>query len=132
MPWRDDRGTVQVNTEYRIGFNSALGPYKGGLRLCTSVTLSILKLVGVEPVFKNALTGLPLGGGKGGSDFNPRGKFDIVIENFCQGFMVGLYNHISANTDVPVGDIGVGAREKHPMPVALPVPDLKWRKIALK
>ena len=111
VPWRDDTGTIQVNTGYRIGFNSALGPYKGGLRFHASVTLSILKFLGFEQIFKNALTGLPLGGGKGGSDFNPRGKSNIEIENFCQSFMVGLYKHIGPNTDVPAGDIGVGARE---------------------
>jgi len=111
VPWRDDTGTIHVNTGYRIGFNSALGPYKGGLRFHASVTLSILKFLGFEQIFKNALTGLPLGGGKGGSDFNPRGKSDIEIENFCQSFMVGLYKHIGPNTDVPAGDIGVGARE---------------------
>lgn len=111
VPWRDDRGTIQVNTGYRIGFNSALGPYKGGLRFHASVTLSILKFLGFEQIFKNALTGLPMGGGKGGSDFSPRGKSDIEIENFCQSFMVGLYKHIGPDTDVPAGDIGVGARE---------------------
>jgi len=111
VPWRDANGTIQVNTGYRIGFNSALGPYKGGLRFHASVTLSILKFLGFEQVFKNALTGLPMGGGKGGSDFSPRGKSDIEIENFCQSFMVGLYKHIGPDTDVPAGDIGVGARE---------------------
>ena len=111
VPWRDGSGTIQVNTGYRVGFNSALGPYKGGLRFHASVTLSILKFLGFEQVFKNALTGLPMGGGKGGSDFNPRGKTDIEIENFCQSFMVGLYKHIGPDTDVPAGDIGVGARE---------------------
>ena len=111
VPWRDDKGIIRINTGYRIGFNSALGPYKGGLRFHSSVTLSILKFLGFEQMFKNALTGLPMGGGKGGSDFNPRGKSDIEIENFCQSFMVGLYQHIGPNTDVPAGDIGVGARE---------------------
>lgn len=111
VPWRDQSGTIRVNTGYRIGFNSALGPYKGGLRFHASVTLSMLKFLGFEQVFKNALTGLPMGGGKGGSDFNPRGKSDIEIENFCQSFMVGLYRHIGPDTDVPAGDIGVGARE---------------------
>lgn len=111
VPWRDDSGTIQVNTGYRIGFNSALGPYKGGLRFHSSVTLSILKFLGFEQIFKNALTGLSLGGGKGGSDFNPRGKSDIEIENFCQSFMAGLFQHIGADTDVPAGDIGVGIRE---------------------
>jgi len=111
VPWRDSSGTIQVSTGYRIGFNSALGPYKGGLRFHASVNLSILKFLGFEQVFKNALTGLPMGGGKGGSDFNPRGKSDVEIENFCQSFMVGLYKHIGPDTDVPAGDIGVGARE---------------------
>ncbi len=111
VPWRDDTGKIQVNTGYRIGFNSALGPYKGGLRFHSSVTLSILKFLGFEQVFKNALTGMALGGGKGGSDFNPRGRSDREIENFCQSFMSGLFNHIGPNTDVPAGDIGVGARE---------------------
>ncbi len=111
VPWRDDSGTIQVNTGYRIGFNSALGPYKGGLRFHSSVTLSILKFLGFEQIFKNALTGLSLGGGKGGSDFSPRGKSNIEIENFCQSFMVGLYKHIGPDTDVPAGDIGVGSRE---------------------
>jgi glutamate dehydrogenase (NADP+) len=111
VPWRDDAGNIQVNTGYRIGFNSALGPYKGGLRFHSSVTLSILKFLAFEQVFKNALTGMPLGGGKGGSDFNPRGRSDREIENFCHSFMTGLYNHIGPNTDVPAGDIGVGARE---------------------
>jgi glutamate dehydrogenase (NADP+) len=111
VPWRDDTGSIQVNTGYRIGFNSALGPYKGGLRFHASVNLSILKFLGFEQIFKNALTGMSLGGGKGGSDFNPRGRSDREIENFCQSFMTGLYNHIGPNTDVPAGDIGVGARE---------------------
>ncbi len=111
VPWRDSNGGIQVNTGYRIGFNSALGPYKGGLRFHASVTLSILKFLGFEQMFKNALTSLPMGGGKGGSDFNPRGKSEIEIENFCQSFMVGLYKHIGPDTDVPAGDIGVGARE---------------------
>ncbi len=111
VPWRDDAGSIQVNTGYRIGFNSALGPYKGGLRFHSSVTLSILKFLGFEQIFKNALTGLSLGGGKGGSDFNPRGKSNVEIENFCQSFMVGLYKHLGPDTDVPAGDIGVGARE---------------------
>ena len=111
VPWRDDTGAIHINTGYRIGFNSALGPYKGGLRFHSSVTLSILKFLGFEQMFKNALTGMLLGGGKGGSDFDPRGKSDIEIENFCQSFMSGLYTHIGPNTDVPAGDIGVGARE---------------------
>ena len=111
VPWRDDKGNIQVNTGYRIGFNSTLGPYKGGLRFHPSVTLSIFKFLGFEQTFKNALTGLPLGGGKGGSDFNPKGRSNNEIENFCQSFMTSLYNHIGPNTDVPAGDIGVGARE---------------------
>ena len=111
VPWRDDTGTIHVNTGYRVGFNSALGPYKGGLRFHPSVNLGIFKFLGFEQTFKNALTGLPLGGGKGGSDFNPRGRSDSEIENFCQSFMTGLYTHIGPNTDVPAGDIGVGARE---------------------
>lgn len=111
VPWKDDQGNIQVNTGYRVGFNSALGPYKGGLRFHSSVTLSILKFLGFEQTFKNALTGLPLGGGKGGSDFNPRGRSDNEIENFCQSFMTGLYQHIGPSTDVPAGDIGVGTRE---------------------
>jgi glutamate dehydrogenase (NADP+) len=111
VPWRDDNGSVQVNIGYRIGFNSALGPYKGGLRFHPSVRLSTFKFLGFEQTFKNALTGMALGGGKGGSDFNPRGRSDNEIENFCQSFMTGLFQHIGANTDVPAGDIGVGARE---------------------
>jgi len=111
VPWKDDTGNIHVNTGYRIGFNSALGPYKGGLRFHPSVNLGILKFLGFEQTFKNALTGLPLGGGKGGSDFNPRGRSDNEIENFCQSFMTSLYNHIGPNTDVPAGDIGVGSRE---------------------
>ncbi len=111
VPWRDDRGEIQVNTGYRVGFNSALGPYKGGLRFHASVTLGILKFLGFEQTFKNALTGLPLGGGKGGSDFSPRGRSDSEIEKFCQSFMNSLYHHIGPNTDIPAGDIGVGARE---------------------
>lgn len=111
VPWRDDTGRKRVNTGYRIQFNSALGPCKGGLRFHSSVTLSILKFLGFEQIFKNALTGLSLGGGKGGSNFNPRGKSDREIEEFCQSFMTGLYRHIGESTDVPAGDIGVGARE---------------------
>lgn len=111
VPWKDDRGNIHVNIGYRIGFNSALGPYKGGLRFHPSVNLGIFKFLGFEQTFKNALTGLPLGGGKGGSDFNPRGRSDNEIENFCQSFMTGLYQHIGPNTDVPAGDIGVGSRE---------------------
>ena len=111
VPWRDDSGNIQVNTGYRIGFNSALGPYKGGLRFHPSVTLGTFKFLGFEQTFKNALTGLPLGGGKGGSDFSPRGRSDSEIEKFCHSFMNSLYHHIGPNTDIPAGDIGVGARE---------------------
>ena len=111
VPWKDDNGTIHVNTGYRIGFNSALGPYKGGLRFHPSVNLGIFKFLGFEQTFKNALTGLPLGGGKGGSDFGTRGRSDNEIENFCQSFMSSLYQHIGPNTDVPAGDIGVGSRE---------------------
>ncbi|MBN1113813.1 MAG: NADP-specific glutamate dehydrogenase [Oligoflexia bacterium] len=111
VPWEDDRGDYQVNTGYRVEFNSALGPYKGGLRFHSSVTLSILKFLGFEQIFKNALTGLSLGGGKGGSDFSTRGKSENEIMRFCQSFMNELFRHIGDNTDVPAGDIGVGARE---------------------
>jgi glutamate dehydrogenase (NADP+) len=111
VPWRDDNGDVQVNTGYRIGFNSALGPYKGGLRFHPSVRLSTFKFLAFEQTFKNALTGMALGGGKGGSDFNPRGRSDSEIENFCQSFMTGLFQHIGANTDVPAG-ISESAPEK--------------------
>lgn len=111
VPWRDDDGNIHVNTGYRVGFNSALGPYKGGLRFHPSVNLGIFKFLGFEQTLKNALTGLPLGGGKGGSNFNPRNRSDHEIENFCQSFMTSLYPHIGPNTDVPAGDIGVGARE---------------------
>ena len=111
VPWRDDQGNVQVNTGFRIGFNSALGPYKGGLRFHSTVNLGILKFLGFEQIFKNALTGLPLGGGKGGSDFSPVGKSENEVENFCQSFINSLYTHIGAQTDVPAGDIGVGTRE---------------------
>ena len=111
VPWIDDRGEVQVNRGYRVEFNSALGPYKGGLRFHSSVTLSILKFLGFEQTFKNSLTTLPMGGGKGGSDFSPKGKSDGEIMRFCQSFMTELYRHIGPNTDVPAGDIGVGGRE---------------------
>ncbi|MDF1569149.1 MAG: NADP-specific glutamate dehydrogenase [Spirochaetaceae bacterium] len=111
VPWVDDRNVVQVNSGYRVEYNSALGPYKGGLRLHPSVTLGILKFLGFEQVFKNSLTGLPLGGGKGGSDFDPKGKSDGEVMRFCQSFMDELYRHIGPNTDVPAGDIGVGGRE---------------------
>ena len=110
-PWVDDKGQVQVNIGYRVQFNSAIGPYKGGLRFHASVNLSILKFLGFEQTFKNALTTLPMGGGKGGSDFSPRGKSDAEIERFCQAFMSELYRYIGPEIDVPAGDIGVGARE---------------------
>ena len=111
VPWVDDKGEVQVNRGYRVQFNSAIGPYKGGLRFHPSVTLSILKFLGFEQIFKNSLTTLPMGGGKGGSDFNPKGRSDNEIMRFCQSFMTELYRHVGANTDVPAGDIGVGGRE---------------------
>ena len=111
VPWLDDSGKTQVNRGYRVEFNSAIGPYKGGLRFHPSVNLSILKFLGFEQVFKNSLTTLPMGGGKGGSDFNPKGKSDNEVMKFCQSFMTELCRHIGANTDVPAGDIGVGARE---------------------
>lgn len=111
IPWVDDRGEVNVNLGYRVQYNNAIGPYKGGLRFHSSVNLSILKFLGFEQIFKNALTTLPMGGGKGGSDFNPRGKSDGEVMRFCQAFMVELWRHIGPETDVPAGDIGVGARE---------------------
>lgn len=111
VPWVDDNGKVQVNRGFRVQFNSAIGPYKGGLRLHPSVNLGIIKFLGFEQIFKNSLTGLPIGGGKGGSDFDPKGKSDREIMAFCQSFMTELYRHIGADTDVPAGDIGVGARE---------------------
>lgn len=111
VPWVDDRGDVQLNLGYRVQFNNAIGPYKGGLRFHASVNLSILKFLGFEQTFKNALTTLPMGGGKGGSDFNPRGKSDAEVMRFCQAFILELWRHIGPNTDVPAGDIGVGARE---------------------
>jgi glutamate dehydrogenase (NADP+) len=111
VPWIDDEGNVQVNKGYRIEFNSAIGPYKGGLRFHPSVTLSILKFLGFEQIFKNSLTTLPMGGGKGGSNFNPKGKSDNEIMKFCQSFMTELQRHIGPDTDVPAGDIGVGGRE---------------------
>ena len=111
VPWADDKGNVQVNRGFRVEFNSAIGPYKGGLRFHPSVNLSILKFLGFEQVFKNSLTTLPLGGGKGGSDFDPKGKSDNEVMRFCQSFMTELSRHIGANTDVPAGDIGVGGRE---------------------
>lgn len=111
VPWMDDSGEVQINRGYRVEFNSALGPYKGGLRFHATVTLSALKFLGFEQTFKNSLTTLPMGGGKGGSDFNTKGKSDNEIMRFCQSFMTELYRHIGSNTDVPAGDIGVGGRE---------------------
>ena len=111
VPWVDDNGQVHVNTGYRVQFNSAIGPYKGGLRLHPSVNLGIIKFLGFEQIFKNSLTGLPIGGGKGGSDFDPKGKSDREIMAFCQSFMTELCKHIGADTDVPAGDIGTGARE---------------------
>ena len=111
VPWVDDNGQVQVNKAYRVQFNSAIGPYKGGIRLHQSVNLSIIKFLGFEQTFKNSLTGLPIGGGKGGSDFDPKGKSDREIMAFCQSFMTELCKHIGADTDVPAGDIGTGARE---------------------
>ena len=111
VPWVDDQGNVQVNRGYRIQFNSAIGPYKGGLRFHPSVNQSILKFLGFEQVFKNSLTGLPIGGGKGGSDFDPKGKSDREVMKFCQSFMTELYKYIGADEDVPAGDIGVGGRE---------------------
>lgn len=111
VPWIDDKGDTQVNRAFRVEFNSAIGPYKGGLRFHPSVNLSILKFLGFEQVFKNSLTTLPMGGGKGGSDFNPKGKSDNEVMRFCQSFMSELFRHIGPNTDVPAGDIGVGGRE---------------------
>jgi glutamate dehydrogenase (NADP+) len=111
IPWIDDQGNTQVNRGFRVEFNSAIGPYKGGLRFHPSVNLSILKFLGFEQVFKNSLTTLPMGGGKGGSDFNPKGKSDNEVMRFCQSLMTELFRHIGANTDVPAGDIGVGGRE---------------------
>lgn len=111
VPWVDDKGKVQVNRGFRVQFNSAIGPYKGGLRLHPSVNLGIIKFLGFEQIFKNSLTGLPIGGGKGGSDFDPKGKSDREIMAFCQSFMTELFRHIGPDTDVPAGDIGTGARE---------------------
>ncbi len=111
VPWIDDKGQVHINTGYRVQFNSAIGPYKGGLRLHPSVNLGIIKFLGFEQIFKNSLTGLPIGGGKGGSDFDPKGKSDREIMAFCQSFMSELCKYIGADTDVPAGDIGTGARE---------------------
>ena len=111
VPWVDDQGKVQVNRGYRVQYNSAIGPYKGGLRFHPSVNLSILKFLGFEQIFKNSLTTLPIGGGKGGADFDPKGKSDNEVMRFCQSFMTELQKHIGPDTDVPAGDIGVGARE---------------------
>ena len=111
VAWVDDNNKVQVNRGYRVQYNSAIGPYKGGLRFHPSVNLGIIKFLGFEQIFKNSLTGLPIGGGKGGSDFDPKGKSDAEVMRFCQSFMTELYRHIGENTDVPAGDIGVGARE---------------------
>lgn len=111
VSWVDDNGKVQVNRGFRVQFNSAIGPYKGGLRLHPSVCASVIKFLGFEQCFKNSLTGLPMGGGKGGADFDPKGKSDGEIMRFCQSFMTELCKHIGADTDVPAGDIGVGARE---------------------
>ena len=111
VPWVDDNGKVQVNRGFRVQFNSAIGPYKGGLRLHPSVNLGVIKFLGFEQIFKNSLTGLPIGGGKGGSDFDPKGKSDNEVMRFCQSFMTELCKHIGADTDVPAGDIGTGARE---------------------
>ena len=110
VPWVDDQGKVQVNRGYRVQFNNAIGPYKGGLRLHPSVNLSVIKFLGFEQVLKNSLTGLPIGGGKGGSDFDPKGKSDNEVMRFCQSFMTELYKYIGKDEDVPAGDIGVGAR----------------------
>jgi glutamate dehydrogenase (NADP+) len=111
VPWQDDNGEVQINRGFRVEFNSALGPYKGGLRFHPTVNLSIIKFLGFEQIFKNALSGMPIGGGKGGSDFDPKGRSDGEIMRFCQSFMTELYRHIGADVDVPAGDIGVGGRE---------------------
>ena len=111
VPWTDDKGEIHVNKGYRVEYNSAIGPYKGGLRFHPSVNLSILKFLGFEQLFKNSLTTLPMGGGKGGSNFNPKGKTDAEVMRFCQSFMTELSRHIGPNTDVPAGDIGVGGRE---------------------
>ena len=111
VPWTDDKGEIQVNRGFRVQANSAIGPYKGGLRFHPSVNLSILKFLAFEQIFKNALTGLPIGGGKGGSDFDPKGKSDAEVMRFCQSFMTELCRHIGPDVDVPAGDIGVGGRE---------------------
>jgi len=111
VPWTDDKGTVQVNRGFRVQFNSAIGPYKGGLRLHPTVNLGVIKFLGFEQILKNSLTGLPIGGGKGGSDFDPKGKSDREVMAFCQSFITELCRHIGGDTDVPAGDIGVGGRE---------------------
>ncbi|MHC4721381.1 MAG: Glu/Leu/Phe/Val dehydrogenase dimerization domain-containing protein, partial [Planctomycetota bacterium] len=111
VPWLDDKGNVQINRGFRVEFNSAIGPYKGGLRFHPSVYLGIIKFLGFEQIFKNALTTTPIGGGKGGSDFDPKGKSDNEVMRFCQSFMSELFRHIGPDTDVPAGDIGVGGRE---------------------
>ena len=111
VPWVDDKGEVQVNRGFRVEYNSAIGPYKGGLRFNPTVYLGMLKFLGFEQIFKNALTTLPMGGGKGGSDFDPKGKSNNEIMRFCQSFMTELYRHVGPNTDVPAGDLGVGGRE---------------------
>lgn len=111
VPWQDDKGEVQINRGFRVGFNSAMGPYKGGLRFHPSVSLGTIKFLGFEQTFKNALSGMPIGGAKGGSDFDPKGKSDNEVMRFCQSFMTELYRHIGEITDVPAGDIGVGGRE---------------------
>lgn len=118
VPWVDDEGKCQVNRGYRVEFNSAIGPYKGGLRFNPTVTLGMLKFLGFEQIFKNSLTTLPMGGGKGGSDFDPKGKSNNEIMRFCQSFMTELTRHIGPNTDVPAGDLGVGTRDRlHVRPV---------------
>ena len=111
VPWTDDAGQVQINRGFRVEYSSVLGPYKGGLRFHPSVLLGTVKFLGFEQIFKNALTGLPIGGGKGGSDFDPKGRSDAEVMRFCQSFMTELYRHLGEYTDVPAGDIGVGARE---------------------
>ena len=111
VPWIDDKGQIQVNRGFRVQMNSALGPYKGGLRFHPTVSASIIKFLAFEQVFKNSLTGLPMGGGKGGADFDPKGKSDTEVMRFCQSFMTELFRHVGPHTDVPAGDIGVGGRE---------------------
>lgn len=111
VPWVDDKGNLQVNRGFRVQFNGAIGPYKGGIRFHKSVYVGIIKFLGFEQIFKNSLTGLPIGGGKGGSDFDPTGKSDAEVMRFCQSFMTELYRHIGPDVDVPAGDIGVGGRE---------------------